>query len=775
MVLKSPATANCTQECLRTLSFTETSHRYNNIPSPHKSTCKWILERDTAGFPEWKENGHGIFWIKGKPGSGKSVLLKYLLSEARRHAQTPQSVAGFFFNGRGFPLEHSIEGMIRSLLVQLLPHFPPSIPVVMELHNQKLANSEGGQFLGPIEWSRSDLQQALISVIGTISATQRALLFVDALDECDGPVMDTVAFLQELINQSSAQEANIKICVTSRSVGARVTSLSSGPVLQLEQHIAEDISEYAQSSIARLEAGDGFAEAAKSLKVEIIQKANNVFLWVTLVTEALRKGFAAGDSLSELRRTLSATPSGLSDLYRHTLEKVEKRYEVESRTMFHAVLTAIRPLSLTELRYVLAFESTPSLSSQQYIQNSLSDALDDTSMEARVLGRCGGLLEVVSSGLNGSRTVQFIHQSVSDFLTSDTGTTSNNTLDGQIESHAGMSGNWILLKSCLHYLSIPELDYISSALQTHEPSTLDKTIQDTLEEYPLLEYATKYWTAHWRTIDRRRSSENDRLDLLLEKLDLRRWIQIYNLCNDLYISHPQDTSLLTIAVESNVCGFVSANRQQLNFTAMNGRFGYPLIAACALGHVSMGKLLVSYGADVNLQGGPLENALQAASINGHEQMVSSLISWGANVNAQGSRYGTALHAAARSNDGDVVRILLRHGADVSIMHGTEGSAMHVAASRGFENIVRMLASSGADLDLLDGDGWTPLACAWLYRQHSTLELLSTNATNAPHFDEPVGLPPAKLKVIGRVPDITLSEDGLHISSSTYIPSAQFVH
>ena len=773
MLLKSLTLANCTQECLQTLSFTETSHRYNDITNPHKTTCKWILERNAAGFPEWRENGQGIFWIKGKPGSGKSVLLKYLLSEARRHAQTPQSVAGFFFNGQGFPLEHSIEGMIRSLLIQLLPQLPSSFPVVLELYKRKLSNSEGGQFLGPIRWSRSDLQQTLISVIGTISATQRALLFVDALDECDDLVMDTVEFLQEFINQNSAQEANIKICVTSRPVGARIASLISGPVLQLEQHIAEDISAYAESSIARLEVTEGFAEAAKYLKAEIIQKANNVFLWVTLVTEALRKGFAAGDSLSELRRTLSATPSGLSDLYRHILEKVDERYEVETRIMFHIVLTARRPLSLTELRYVLAFESTPSLSSQQEMPTSLSAVRDDGLMEARILSRCGGLLEVVSNGPNDCRTVQFIHQSVSDFLIPETCTISNNTLDKQTETHAGINGNWLLLKSCLHYISISELKNIRTTLQTDEPSTLDKKIRDTFEEYPLLEYAAKYWTAHWKVIDRRQTAGNDRLNLLLENLDLHRWIQIYNLCNDLYISHPQDTSLLTIAIESNVGGFISANRQHLDFTAMNGRFGYPLVAACALGHLSMAELLVSYGADVNLQGGPLDNALQAASINGHERMVSSLIAWGANVNARGSRYGTALHAATRSGDEEVVRILLQHGADVSIMHGMEGSAIHVAASRGFEPIVRMLVNSGTDLDLLDGDGWTPLACAWLYRQHSTLKLLSTNSINAPSFDEPVGLSPSKLKVIGRVPDITLSEDALHISSGTYIPSSEF--
>jgi AAA ATPase domain len=508
-----------------------------------------VLEQNTVGFKTWCENGKGIFWIQGKPGSGKSILLKYLLSEARTKSGSSNSVAGFFFNGRGFPLERCIEGMLRSLLVQLLSQFTASFPSVLKLYKQKLQNKDGGQFSGHIRWSRSELQQALISVVGAISAARRVLLFLDALDECKDSIMETVEFLQDIINQNNSTGANICICVSARPVGPAVTNLGSRPALYLEQHTAGDILAYTEARIAFLGTTAWPTETADQLKKEIIQKADGVFLWVTFVTESLRKGYVAGDSINELRRTLSSTPSGLAELYRHTLEKIDEQYKIETRQMFQIVLAAARPLSLSEFRHILAFESTPSFSSQKEMKVSPFVVQDNSSMEARLLSRCGGLLEVVSKNSDTCQIIQLIHQSVSDFLKESP--TSNETAD---DAYSGANGDLFLLRSCVHYLSISELKDVSTTFQNGDRWTLEREIQEIFTEYPLLEYAVKKWNTHWEKIELCQTLQKESLHLI-EDLPLQRWIQIYNLCNDDFITHPQDTDLFTIAVESNVCGF----------------------------------------------------------------------------------------------------------------------------------------------------------------------------------------------------------------------------
>jgi hypothetical protein len=62
-----------------------------------------------------------LLWIKGKPGSGKSTLMK---EAYRRAGQQPQAVspiiAAFFFNARGSSLEKSPLGLFRSVLHHIL-------------------------------------------------------------------------------------------------------------------------------------------------------------------------------------------------------------------------------------------------------------------------------------------------------------------------------------------------------------------------------------------------------------------------------------------------------------------------------------------------------------------------------------------------------------------------------------------------------------------------------------------------------------------------------
>jgi ABC-type ATPase involved in cell division len=70
---------------------------------------------------ETSHNLRGFLWLKGKPGAGKSILMKFLYSEAKKAAKPNPGalVISFFFNARGGHLEKSTLGLYRSLLWQL--------------------------------------------------------------------------------------------------------------------------------------------------------------------------------------------------------------------------------------------------------------------------------------------------------------------------------------------------------------------------------------------------------------------------------------------------------------------------------------------------------------------------------------------------------------------------------------------------------------------------------------------------------------------------------
>jgi Ankyrin repeats (3 copies)/Ankyrin repeat len=95
---------------------------------------------------------------------------------------------------------------------------------------------------------------------------------------------------------------------------------------------------------------------------------------------------------------------------------------------------------------------------------------------------------------------------------------------------------------------------------------------------------------------------------------------------------------------------------------------FPLHYAAKYGHISVVRLLLEAGRDVNAPAAEHgRTALQAASEGGHEDIVKLLISYGADVNASAAaNFGrTALQAASDGGHEDIVKLLISHGADVN--------------------------------------------------------------------------------------------------------------
>ncbi|KAH7304158.1 hypothetical protein B0I35DRAFT_484642 [Stachybotrys elegans] len=107
----------------------ELDFRVDQIENPFQGTFKWIY--DLPSFCEWLQRGSGMFWIHGKPGSGKSTLMKFIYKSRQTwellHDWTRTSyevTAAFFFHHRGTSLQRSFEGVLRSLVIQVLsPHY----------------------------------------------------------------------------------------------------------------------------------------------------------------------------------------------------------------------------------------------------------------------------------------------------------------------------------------------------------------------------------------------------------------------------------------------------------------------------------------------------------------------------------------------------------------------------------------------------------------------------------------------------------------------------
>jgi uncharacterized protein len=102
--------------------------------------------------------------------------------------------------------------------------------------------------------------------------------------------------------------------------------------------------------------------------------------------------------------------------------------------------------------------------------------------------------------------------------------------------------------------------------------------------------------------------------------------------------------------------------------------------------------------------------LGLAAFFGHGQAVKVLLEFGADVNLKGpSRFAnTALDAAVAANHADVVRILLAARGDPNARSEGNYTSLHKAAAHGNLEIVRMLLDAGADPKATRDGGHTPL-------------------------------------------------------------------
>lgn len=100
------------------------------VEDAHPDTVSWLWDRPNP-FQEWlsqpKDHEHRLLWISGKPGSGKSTLMKHILNDKRtvdslqRSEQGKWIVIPYFFHDRGpDPIQKSLEGLLQEMLYQII-------------------------------------------------------------------------------------------------------------------------------------------------------------------------------------------------------------------------------------------------------------------------------------------------------------------------------------------------------------------------------------------------------------------------------------------------------------------------------------------------------------------------------------------------------------------------------------------------------------------------------------------------------------------------------
>ncbi|PMD51211.1 putative Pfs NB-ARC and ankyrin-domain-containing protein, partial [Hyaloscypha bicolor E] len=605
------------------------NYRQEEVLDARADSCTWILQHQN--YQKWLTDDHGLLWIQGKPGSGKSTLMKRIFQVFGRENRSPKRIhLAFFFHRRGVQLQHTPLGMFRTMLHQLLSQVPSASADFLSLCEEKR------RFQGDVsrewEWREPELRRVLKSSLVSAAKTHSLVIFVDALDEAgEDSARSIVKYLHEANEELLQSRHATSICFACRHYP--IVRTHEGIQICVEDENVNDISAYALSELRRQvhprDENLG-SDPLNEMQELISNKASGVFLWVSLVIPTIAKQYNEGRSLEEILEGLEKAPSDLKTIYEHILGLVDPTFRSQTLHLMEWICLAERPLSPTELRFALAMDDSLVTPYQDSAQKSTGFVKSDMQMKGMTVGLSGGLAEVKlhRERHRGMETevqiVQFIHQSVNDFLLKD----GFAWLDKNFTGNAIGRGHDRLTKSCINYLKLGEVERAASS---------SSLVESPLEaDLPFLGYSTRSWFLHAQKAESWNIPQSD----LIQRFQwptaqyFPNWIKLSRTLKHYNNRCPQEkTTLMHVAAASNLESIVVALLDSdTSSEAKDAEGNTALHDAARWGHKKIVGRLLEAGADANARTDAQATPLERAGAGGHAEVVKLLLGNGADVN-----------------------------------------------------------------------------------------------------------------------------------------------
>ncbi|KAI7774252.1 hypothetical protein LA080_009029 [Diaporthe eres] len=653
----------------------ESSEYRKHLGSHAPGTGDWLTT--SRSYKDWLQSEDtGLLWIKGIPGSGKSVLTSSIIKDLS-------------VNDQGSP--------VLDWLDQVLVYSPP---LQKKLKGYAVKEGYGDKTRALATMSMQDLWDDLRLAFSGLPG--RVYCVADALDEMD---RCNDAFLQALAELGSWNPSKVKVLITSRPVPAVEGPLRHAKCTQIrlqEKMVDADISTFVRRG---LENTNICHDDQQLIQEAIPGRANGLFLYAKLAMDAFLEPGA------NIKAVLDSLPADMNQMYTDLLHEHSRRSGVPDaiqRLILQWVTHTTRPLRLLEIAEMI-----------HVTYNNGTDR-DIGSTKDLVRAACGPLLEILPD-----ETVCVIHHSFTEYLK---GTTRSPEDDGYPvllfgETHASLGS------ACLIYLLSGVFDEVEKAQDT-------KDIKLKLK-YPFLAYALNNWHVH---VARSTAAGHDQTDvnLVLEKLmrdpdsvetwTKLQWFTMGNADSGITPLHVAGTHGLTAYARHLLMS------PEVNVDAVDVHGKTPLWWAASSGMADMVQVLIDAGANPDQEetNGGRKPLHEAASKN-HPEVIKVLLGAGVDPltrktkedpgnwcgNAPRSIGHTPLMYACRNGHLEALEAFLPFLKDDESVH----KALAWSAGAGRHDLVqRILQQPGVDINR-KVSGATPLFMASRWSNMKTMRLL----------------------------------------------------
>jgi len=300
----------------------------------------WVWE---SNFVEWLKCDAKVFWIAGKPASGKSTLVNYIKDHHRTRGIAEEAlgddliIANFFLDFRAKSgIGNNFEGLRRSLLYQLLTTSSALAADVMQRFGIKQLDE------------KIMLADATILEYALKRTDRPTLLFVDGLDEYEGNKPELLSLVDKIT------ENNVKVCLSSRyerpftetfkdlSFQFRMETLNKPGIYAYATHILQTTLR-PSSNKERL--------ALVFASRDIASSSAGVFLWARFAVSEVVDRICEGRQINYewIRTIIHSIPPELEDVYARMFQVMKDKDQKACGIILALINSAATSLVLSQI------------------------------------------------------------------------------------------------------------------------------------------------------------------------------------------------------------------------------------------------------------------------------------------------------------------------------------------------------------------------------------------------------------------------------------------